>query len=306
MSIFDKLKSGLQKTRDGFTANLKNILSSNKGLTEELIEEIEETLITGDIGVDTTLHLIDVLREKLGKEKNLTYEQIVDVLKQELTNECETISGNIPENNNFESKPHVILVTGVNGTGKTTSIGKLSHYYKQQGKNVILAAADTFRAAAVEQLEVWKDRVGVDLIKNKEGTDPAAVAFDSVQAAVARSMDILIVDTAGRIHTNTNLMQELEKVKRVINKALPGAPHETLLVLDGNTGQNSITQAKIFTSTLGVDGLILTKLDGTAKGGAAIPIMKNLKIPIKYIGIGEQIEDFQLFNIKSYIDALFV
>lgn len=305
MSIFDKLKSGLQKTRDGFSNNLKSILASNKGLTEELIEEIEETLITGDIGVDTTLNLIEIMREQLGKEKNLTYEQVISILKEELINEFNAITAGIPFKN-VTAKPHVILVTGVNGTGKTTSIGKLSHFYKLQGKKVILAAADTFRAAAVEQLEVWKDRVGVDLIKNVEGSDPAAVAFDSVQAAVARNMDILIVDTAGRIHTNHNLMQELEKVKRVIGKALPEAPHETLLVLDGNTGQNSITQAKIFTSSLGVDGLILTKLDGTAKGGAAIPIMKDLKIPIKYIGIGEQTEDFQLFNIKSYVDALFL
>jgi fused signal recognition particle receptor len=305
MSIFEKLKNGLQKTRNGLTANLKTILSSNKGLTENLIEEIEETLITGDIGVDTTLSLIDVLREKLEKEKNLTYDQVISILKEELINEFNSISDE-EQASNALSKPHVILVAGVNGTGKTTSIGKLAHLYKQQGKKVILAAADTFRAAAVEQLEVWKNRVGVELIKNKQGTDPAAVAFDAVQAAIARDMDILIVDTAGRIHTNSNLMQELDKVKRVIGKALPGAPHEILLVLDGNTGQNSITQAKIFTSTLGINGLILTKLDGTAKGGAAIPIMKDLKIPIKYIGIGEQTEDFQMFNIKNYVDALFL
>lgn len=304
MSIFNKFKKSLQKTRTGFTDQLKSVFSNNKGLTEDLIDEIEEALIIGDIGVDTTLELVEILRKKVKKERNLDYETVIEVLKSEIKNEIkESLSGY--ENNNIDANPLVIVVVGVNGAGKTTSIGKLANYYKKQGKSVVLAAADTFRAAAVDQLEVWRERVGVEIIKNNEGTDPAAVAFDSIQSVVAKKNDVLIVDTAGRIHTNVNLMQELEKISRVLKKVVPDAPHKVLLTIDGNTGQNAISQAKSFVSTIGVNGIILTKLDGTAKGGSVIPIIKNLKIPIEFIGTGEQKDDFEEFDLDQFIDALF-
>jgi len=304
MSLFNKLKNSLRKTRSNVSARIQSVVHGRKGLTENLLEELEEVLITADIGVETTMMLIDALREKLKNEKEISFENILNVLKEEIRNDLEPIAkkDSAPLS---EAKPCVILVVGVNGTGKTTSIGKLAHYYKKQNKDVLLAAGDTFRAAAIEQLEVWKKRVGVDLIKNKEGTDPAAVAFDAAQSALARNTDILIVDTAGRIHTNVNLMQELSKIKRVVGKVIPGAPHKTLLVIDANMGQNAISQAKMFTDAIDVDGIFLSKLDGTAKGGAVIPIMKNLQIPIEFIGIGEQMDDMQMFNIVEYTEALF-
>ncbi len=305
MAIFDKLKKGLQKTRNGFTDQLKSILNLNKGMSEELIEEIEEILITGDIGVDITLSFVEKLREVTNKEKDLSYDKVVTMLKTQIIDELKPIIGDF-DPAIMNQKPHVILVVGVNGTGKTTTIGKLANYYKNLGKKVMLCAGDTFRAAAIDQLEVWTKRIGVEIIKNTEGTDPAAVAFDSLHSAIAKDADVLIVDTAGRIHTNVNLMGELEKIKRVLGKVMPDAPHQTYLVIDGNTGQNAIAQAKIFTSHINVDGLVVTKLDGTAKGGAAIPIIKELNIPIKFIGIGEQKDDIQVFNIEDYINALFI
>jgi len=307
-SILHNLKSGLKRTRSNLTSPLRALIQSpTKGISQELLEEIEERLILGDIGVEISTAIVDSIREHFQKEKDVSYEQFVDVIKDEIKNQLSSI---LPENNSKypakrDESPMVILMVGVNGTGKTTAIGKLAYYYKNQGKRVLLAAADTFRAAAVDQLEIWKERIGVDIIKNKEGTDPAAVAYDSAQAALARNVNVLLIDTAGRIHTNVNLMQELEKIKRVIGKVIPCAPHKTLLVIDANMGQNSISQARLFTDALDISGIFLSKLDGTAKGGAVIPIMKNLKIPIEFVGIGEQKEDIRLFNISEFTDALF-
>ena len=306
-SILHNLKNGLKRTRNNFTSSLRTLIQSRKGFSQELLEEIEETLILGDIGVEISTAIIDGIREHFIKVKDVTYEQLVNVIKDEIKHQ---LSSMLPENNSkYPAKrdvsPMVILMVGVNGTGKTTAIGKLAYYYRNQGKRVLLAAADTYRAAAVDQLEIWKDRVGVDIIKNKEGTDPAAVAYDSAQAALARKINVLLIDTAGRIHTDVNLMQELVKIKRVIGKIIPGAPHKILLVIDANMGQNAISQARLFTESLDVSGIFLSKLDGTAKGGAVIPIMKNLKIPIEFVGTGELKEDLQLFNISEFTDALF-
>lgn len=306
-SILHNLKSGLKRTRGNLTSPLRALIQSPKGISTELLEEIEETLILGDIGVETSTAIVNSIREHFQKEKNIGYEQFINVIKDEIKDQLSSI---LPENNSKypakrDESPMVILMVGVNGTGKTTAIGKLAYYYKNQGKRVLLAAADTFRAAAVDQLEIWKERIGVDIIKNKEGTDPAAVAYDSAQAALARNVNVLLIDTAGRIHTNVNLMQELEKIKRVIGKVIPGAPHKILLVIDANMGQNVISQARLFTDALDINGIFLSKLDGTAKGGAVIPIMKNLKIPIEFVGIGEQKEDLRLFNISEFTDALF-
>ncbi|KPK96372.1 signal recognition particle-docking protein FtsY [bacterium SM23_31] len=307
VSILHNLKNGLKRTRDNFTSSLRTLIQSRKGFSQELLEEIEETLILGDIGVEISTAIVDGIREHFIKVKDVTYEQLVNVIKDEIKHQ---LSSMLPENNSkYPAKrdvsPMVILMVGVNGTGKTTAIGKLAYYYRNQGKRVLLAAADTYRAAAVDQLEIWKDRVGVDIIKNKEGTDPAAVAYDSAQAALARKINVLLIDTAGRIHTDVNLMQELVKIKKVIGKIIPGAPHKILLVIDANMGQNAISQARLFTESLDVSGIFLSKLDGTAKGGAVIPIMKNLKIPIEFVGTGELKEDLQLFNISEFTDALF-
>jgi len=306
MTTFIKnLKNGLQKTRDNLTHSLKSIFGSGKGNSEELLDDIEETLILCDIGVETASGIIDEVREFLKKHKDMTYDQLADIVKVQIKKEVDDIVSSNTSNGELPV-PYVILVVGVNGTGKTTSIAKLAYYYKSQGKKVLLAAADTFRAAAVEQLDIWREEIGVDIVKNKEGTDPAAVAFDSAQAALARNIDILLVDTAGRIHTNLNLMQELEKIKRVIGKIIPGAPHKIMLVVDANMGMNSITQAKIFTETVDVNGIFLAKLDGTAKGGTAVPIMKNLNIPIDFVGVGESKEDIRQFDLDEFISALFV
>lgn len=304
IKILNNLKNSLEKTRSSFTSKIQSVFQSRKGLTEDMLEELEETLIVADIGVNTSMQMIEILREKFSKDNDVTFEQVIDVLKTEIFSDLHHLFNRNGESS-LPPKPYVIQLIGVNGSGKTTSIGKLANYYKNSGKRVLLAAADTFRAAAVEQLEVWKDRVGVEIIKNKEGADPAAVAYDSAQAAIARGVDVLIIDTAGRIHTNINLMQELQKISRVIDKVIPGAPHKTLLTIDANMGQNAISQARRFTDTVKIDGIFLTKLDGTAKGGAVIPIMKELQIPIEFIGIGEQKDDMQLFTIEEFAEALF-
>lgn len=302
IQLLNSLKSGLRRTRDHLTNSLKSLIPGKKGLSEDLLEEIEQVLILGDIGVNTAADITDEIKQRFQKEKEVTYEQVVGVIKEEIHGKIDCLAYN--DNGTSSESPYVILVVGVNGTGKTTSIGKLAHYYSSEGKRVLLAAADTYRAAAIDQLEKWKDRTGVEIVKNEEGTDPAAVAFDSAQAALARDIDVLLVDTAGRMHTNVNLMQELEKVKRVVGKVIPGAPHKILLVIDANMGQNSISQARSFTGSLDVDSIFLTKLDGTAKGGVVIPIMRELKIPIEFVGIGEQKEDIKLFNLDEYLDAL--
>lgn len=304
IQLLNSLKSGLRRTRNNLTNSLKSLIPGKKGLSKDLLEKIEQVLILGDIGVNTATEITDEIKQRFQKEKEVNYDQVVNVIKEEIQSKVDFLT--LKDNGISSLKsPYVILVVGVNGTGKTTSIGKLAHYYSSKGKRVLLAAADTYRAAAIDQLEKWKDKAGVEIVKNEEGTDPAAVAFDSAQAALARSMDVLLVDTAGRIHTNVNLMQELEKVKRVIGKVIPGAPHKILLIIDAIMGQNAISQARAFTGSLDVDGIFITKLDGTAKGGALIPIMRELKIPIDFVGFGEQKEDIKLFNINEYLDALF-
>lgn len=305
MKIFvSSLKSSLRNTRDKLSNSLKTLIPKRRGLSEDFLEEIEQTLILGDIGVESASLIIEELRERFQKEKDVGYDEIIGVIKEIIQSQIHSIEGE-KSAEQIANSPMVVFVVGVNGTGKTTSIGKLAYYYKEQGKKVLLVAADTFRAAAVDQLEKWKDRTGTDIIKNIEGTDPAAVVFDSAKAAIARNIDVMLIDTAGRIHTNKNLMRELEKIARVIGNIIPGAPHKTLLVIDANMGQNSISQARSFADALNISGIILTKLDGTAKGGVVVPIMKDLKIPIEFVGTGEQKEDIEVFDAQDYVNALF-
>ncbi len=302
---FTKLQQGLSKTRTGLVKGIGRILKSSSRIDENMLDEIEELLILSDVGLDTTEHLIDRLREKYKDSTIDNEEDVFTLFKTSLAEELENaVSANDPENI-INTKPHVICVIGVNGTGKTTSIGKLAHWYQQKNYSVLLAAADTFRAAATEQLSIWGERVRCDIIKTSPGGDPAAVAFDAVNAAKARNKDILIIDTAGRLHTKSNLMQELQKIHRVLDKAMPGAPHEILLVIDANTGQNGLAQARTFMQAVGVTGIILTKLDGTAKGGIVFSIQKQLEIPVKYIGIGEKPDDLQRFDPSEFVEALF-
>ena len=299
--LFNKLKDGLSKTRDGLTDKINEVLKLAITIDDDLYEELEEVLIMADIGMDTTVEIIDRLKEKIRKEKINEVEMVYPALKEVIKDML--LEGVEEEEDNGEKK--VLLVIGVNGVGKTTSIGKLAAKNKQEGKKVLLAAADTFRAAAIDQLEVWSQRANVELIKHEEGSDPAAVVFDAIQAARARNSDLLICDTAGRLHNKKNLMNELSKINRIIDREFGEAKKETLLVLDGTTGQNAIIQAKQFMEACPIDGIILTKLDGTAKGGIAIAIQSEMKIPVKYIGIGEKIEDLQKFDADDFVDALF-
>ena len=301
MGFFDRLKDGLMKTRKSITEKIDQVLVSFGKVDEELFEELEEILITSDIGIDTTLKIIESLKEKVRERKIIDAMKVKDLLKEELKEILESGDNSLK----LDTKPAVIIVIGVNGVGKTTSIGKIANYYKSQGKKVLLAAGDTFRAAAIDQLEIWADRVGVEIIEQKEGSDPAAVVFDAAQAAKSRKADLLICDTAGRLHTKKNLMEELKKVSRVLDRELPGADRETLLVLDATTGQNAISQAKTFRETADITGIVLTKLDGTAKGGIVIAIKSELDIPVKLIGVGEQIDDLQKFNASEFVEALF-
>ncbi len=304
--IFSRLKTGLLKTRKVLTTDINELFGSGKAIDEDLFEELEEVLISSDLGIDVTMEMMKKIKDKAGKLSSS--EQLRQVLKEELI-------GLFPDNpvlQNFNAankqpvtKPHVIMVVGVNGTGKTTTLGKLSMKYTSQGKKVLIAAADTFRAAAIEQVEIWADRSNASIVKHKEGADPAAVAYDSVEAALARNVDVVLIDTAGRLHTQKNLMEELKKIKRSINKKLPGAPHEVLMVLDATTGQNAISQANLFNEAVGITQIALTKLDGTAKGGIVAAIAGTMKLPIKYIGVGEQIEDLQEFDPILFINALF-
>lgn len=301
MGFFDRLKEGLQKTRKGITEKIDQVLVSFGKIDDELFDELEEILITADIGIETSMRVIEDLKKKV-KENRLTDPgSIKTLLKEELTQILTEGEAEL----DVKNSPSVITVIGVNGVGKTTSIGKIANLIKQSGKKVILAAADTFRAAAIDQLEIWADRVGIDIIKQSEGSDPAAVVFDAVQAAKARKIDVLICDTAGRLHTKKNLMEELKKVSRVIDRELPGASRETLLVLDATTGQNAISQAKTFSEAADITGIVLTKLDGTAKGGIVIAIKSELKIPVKLIGVGEKMEDLQKFDAVEFVEALF-
>lgn len=301
MGFFSKLKDGLAKTRQGFVAKIENLVSIGKKIDEELYEELEELLIQADVGVNTAVQLVEDLRREVKTRKIEDSQELKGVLKELIAG----IMGTEKFSLNLHSQPAVIIVVGVNGVGKTTTIGKLAYNLKAEGKKVLIAAGDTFRAAAIDQLEIWGSRVGCDVIKHKEGADPAAVVFDAVQAAKARGIEVLIVDTAGRLHTKVNLMEELKKVFRIITRELPDAPNEVLLVLDATTGQNAISQAKLFGQACGTTGIVLTKLDGTAKGGVVIGIKSELDIPVKYIGIGEQIDDLKEFNPQDFVDALF-
>ncbi len=301
MGFFDKLKEGLQKTRKSITEKIDQVLVSFGKVDEELFDELEEILITSDLGIETTMKVIEDLKAKV-RERKVTDPMMVKGLLKEELKEILSKGGNELKLN---TKPSIIIVIGVNGVGKTTSIGKIASLYRSQGKKVLLAAGDTFRAAAIDQLEIWADRVGVDIIAHKEGSDPAAVIFDAVQAAKSRKVDLLICDTAGRLHTKKNLMEELKKVSRVLDRELPDADRETLLVLDATTGQNAIQQAKTFSETSDITGIVLTKLDGTAKGGIVVAIKSELDIPVKLIGVGEQMDDLQKFDSNEFIEALF-
>ena len=300
MGIFDKIREGLKKTRDNISGQIAQMVNSFTKIDEELFEELEELLVMGDVGMNTAQYICDQLRKKI-KEKgiidpSLIMGELKAIVSEMLQGDNELHAG---------TKPSIILVIGVNGVGKTTTIGKLASRLKGEGKSVILGAADTFRAAAIEQLEVWADRAGVPLIKHQEGADPAAVVFDTIAAAKARGCDVIICDTAGRLHNKKNLMDELGKISRVIDRELPGCDRETLLVLDAATGQNAVNQAREFQSAAGITGIVLTKLDGTPKGGVVLPIMQDLGLPVKFIGVGEQVDDLQPFDPDAFANALF-
>lgn len=299
MGFFEKLKNGLNKTKTSFDEKINNVFSGFRKVDEELLEELEEVLIMSDVGTDTSLKIIDNLRQRIKKE-NIKEEQEV---KQALKEEIQKILEEVPSSLNLETTPSVILVVGVNGVGKTTSIGKIANRLKQDGKKVVVAAADTFRAAAVEQLEIWANRAGCDIVKKEEGVDPASVVYDAIKITKEKNADVLICDTAGRLHNKKYLMDELEKIKKVIDKEMPDASKEILMVLDATTGQNAISQVKAFKETVDITGLILTKLDGTAKGGVVIGIVEENKIPIKFIGVGEKIDDMEIFEAQDFVNA---
>ena len=300
MGFFDKLKSGLGKTRNSFNEKMNSIFSNFRKVDEELLEELEEILIMSDIGVETATEIISKLRERIKLEKIADEESVKTALKQEMKNILDK------ENNalKLETIPAVILVVGVNGVGKTTSIGKIANNLKKSGKKVVVAAADTFRAAAVEQLEIWANRAGVDIVKKQEGVDPASVVYDAIKITKEKNADVLICDTAGRLHTKKYLMDELLKIGRVIEKELPNAAKETLMVIDATTGQNAILQVKAFKEVVPITGLVLTKLDGTAKGGVVIGIVNENSIPVKFVGVGEKIDDMEIFNSEEFVNAI--
>ena len=301
IGLFGKLKQGLSKTREILFTNIDKLFSSKRAIDDTLMEELEESLIMADIGVDITMKIMEGVQQK---SKNLsTAHELKALLKKEISNLFPMDS---LEDDKFKAiKPRVIMVVGVNGTGKTTTLGKLAMRYTNQGKKVLIAAADTFRAAAIEQVEEWAKRANVGIVKHRAGADPAAVAFDGVEASIARDVDILLIDTAGRLHTQKNLMEELKKIKRSVGKRLPGAPHEVLMVLDATTGQNALSQARLFNDAVGITSLALTKVDGTAKGGIVVSVASTLGVPLKYIGVGEGIDDLQEFDSNLFINALF-
>jgi fused signal recognition particle receptor len=305
---FTKLKSGLEKTRESFVDKIQGILGIGRKIDAALLDDIEEALLTADIGVDTSERIIEALRIRAKAEGFENAEDVYHILKEEIHKiliESPSSKNDATYAVDEDIKPHTILVIGVNGVGKTTTIGKLAYNYKNAGKDVVIGAADTFRAAANEQLEVWAGRAGVDIIQQKPGADPAAVAYDTLNSAIAKGKDVVIIDTAGRLHNKGHLMAELQKISRVMKKLNDAAPHDVFLVLDATTGQNAIQQAKEFMKVAVITGIILTKLDGTAKGGVVIPIANELKIPVRYIGVGEKIDDLQVFNPSSFVEALF-
>ena len=301
----ESLDKGLEKSSQGFFDKISRAVVGKSKVDDEVLDDLEDVLIASDVGVNTTVKIIERIEARVERDKYVNTAELDNILREE-------ISGLLLENPHSQSKnidetkkPYVIMVVGVNGVGKTTTIGKLAHQFKSQGLNVVLGAADTFRAAAVDQLVIWSERVGVPIVKQNMGSDPASVAFDTVQSAVAQNADVVIIDTAGRLHNKINLMNELSKIKRVMQKVLPEAPHEVLLVLDGSTGQNAFEQAKQFIAATEVTALAVTKLDGTAKGGVVIGISDQFQIPVKYIGVGEKMEDLQLFNGEEFVDSFF-
>ncbi|MBC1209649.1 signal recognition particle-docking protein FtsY [Listeria booriae] len=304
-AVTEKFKDGLSKTRDNFSGKMNELVARYRKVDEEFFEELEEILIQADVGFETVMELVEQLREEVKLRNIQDPKEVQEVIVEKLVAIYQGEDEELPELNMQSEGLTVILFVGVNGVGKTTTIGKLAHHLKSEGKNVLLAAGDTFRAGAIDQLDVWGERVGVDVIKQAEGSDPAAVMFDAVQAAKARGVDVLLCDTAGRLQNKVNLMNELEKVKRVITREVPNAPHEVLLVLDATTGQNAFVQAKQFKEATDVSGIVLTKLDGTAKGGIVIAIRNELHIPVKFVGLGEKMDDLQAFDANEYVYGLF-
>jgi fused signal recognition particle receptor len=318
MGLFDKLfgkkqqqeslEQGLQKTREGFFSKITKAIAGKSTVDTEVLDNLEDALVSADVGIETTVKIIEQIEKRVAKDKYLNTSELNGILKQEVQNILVTA----PQDTNYENyalpaghKPHVILVVGVNGVGKTTTIGKLAHNFSKAGKSVLLGAADTFRAAAVDQLTIWSERTKVDIVKKEMGSDPASVAFDTVKSGVAKNVDVIIIDTAGRLHNKIHLMDELSKIKKVIQKVIPEAPHEVMLVLDGSTGQNALEQAKHFTAATDVTALTITKLDGTAKGGVVLAIASQFKIPVKFIGVGEKAEDLLVFDKQLFVDGLF-
>lgn len=303
----ETLDKGLSKTKEGVFSKLARIVAGKSQVDDAILDDLEEVLITSDVGVETTLRIIERIEKRVARDKYINTNELNRILREEIT--ALLTENGVEESGEFtvpaDKKPYVIMVVGVNGVGKTTTIGKLAYQYKKRGNSVYLGAADTFRAAAVEQLMIWGERVGVPVVKQKMGADPASVAFDTLSSAKANQADVVIIDTAGRLHNKLNLMNELTKIKKVMEKIVPGAPHEVLLVLDGSTGQNAFEQAKQFTAATEVNELAITKLDGTAKGGVVIGISDHFKIPVKYIGLGEGMEDLQVFRRKEFVDSLF-
>ncbi len=304
-SVSEKFREGLTKTRDSFSGKVNDLVARYRKVDEDFFEELEEILIGADVGVNTVMELIDELRMEVKRRNIQDPREVQSVISEKLVEIYQSGEEVSPTINFQQDGLTVVLVVGVNGVGKTTSIGKIAKKLKQEGKSVLLAAGDTFRAGAIEQLEVWGERVGVDVIKQSAGSDPAAVMYDALQSAKARKVDVLLCDTAGRLQNKVNLMKELEKVKRVIEREVPGAPHEVLLVLDATTGQNALSQAKIFSEATNVTGIVLTKLDGTAKGGIVLAIRNEMKIPVKFVGLGEKADDLQEFNAEQYVYGLF-
>ncbi|MEN2436640.1 signal recognition particle-docking protein FtsY [Weeksellaceae bacterium A-14] len=301
----ESLDKGLEKSRQGFFEKMTKAVVGKSKVDEEVLDNLEEILIASDVGAATTIKIIEKIEDRVARDKYVSTEELDRLLREEITDlllqNPHANTGNIDET----KKPYVIMVVGVNGVGKTTTIGKLAYQFKQQGKKVVLGAADTFRAAAVDQLTIWSERVGVPIVKQNMGSDPASVAFDTLQSAIAQQADVVLIDTAGRLHNKVNLMNELSKIKRVMQKLIPDAPHEILLVLDGSTGQNAFEQAKQFTAATEVNALAVTKLDGTAKGGVVIGISDQFQIPVKYIGVGEKMTDLQLFNGEEFVNSFF-
>ena len=300
MGFFEKLKQGLGKTKTSFDEKINNVFSTFRKVDEDFLEELEEVLIMSDVGMDTSVKIVDKLRNTIKKENLKDEEDVKNALRKEMQNVLDEVDNSL----HLETKPSVILVVGVNGVGKTTSIGKIANRLRKEGKKVVVAAADTFRAAAVEQLEIWSKRSGAEIVKRDEGRDPASVVFDAIKKTKETEADVLIVDTAGRLHNKQYLMDELRKIKKVIDKEMEGCSQETLLVIDGTTGQNAISQVKAFKEETDVTGLVLTKMDGTAKGGVVLGIVEENKIPVKFIGVGEQMEDMEIFNSEEFVKAI--